>query len=414
MPTWFSNCVGFKEGEYYATQEALAKQLRRSGESLQLAGRQVGEWHFKSVSEQRASAMAKLKALWRAKDGPQPEVGTVKMRHTVGDVRLLHAEYPGCMFQAASQFNCLEFVSPSQVPEHGITRYKYDRTQGPACAMACPAGTAYRNYLLECNGELGQTSTNQLDGLEDLGGLLHNDTHRFWQMNNGYLDSTDERLRGLSRVLSKALTTGAYEMYKDAIRIGVHYNTEVEGGHSPPLLVGQAYCAAPAINYSAASSPASWSGFSRLILEASYEATLWAAVNNHDFEQHPVPTVFLTKVGGGVFGNKAEWIIAAIEAAAKAFQRHTKNKVAINLILVHYGALEAPYPERLSDASVAYTAPAKRSRADSGAGGAQAKRPRAAGSRSPPKKSPPKSQGSPKKTSPVRKSSPPKKGSPRR
>eukprot|EP01045_Picozoa_sp_COSAG04_P042458 COSAG04_NODE_13423_length_606_cov_210.532544_1_plen_48_part_10 len=48
------------------------------------------------------------------------------------------------MFQVASQFNCLEMVSPGDQPEAGITRYALDHTQGPVCAMACPAGTVYR------------------------------------------------------------------------------------------------------------------------------------------------------------------------------------------------------------------------------------------------------------------------------
>ena len=33
------------------------------------------------------------------------------------------------MFQAASQFNCLEFVDPYVIPEEGVTQYVYDKTQ---------------------------------------------------------------------------------------------------------------------------------------------------------------------------------------------------------------------------------------------------------------------------------------------
>jgi hypothetical protein len=50
--------------------------------------------------------------------------------------------------QAASQFNFLEFPSPGCLPEEGISNYANDHTQGPACAVACAAGTAYRNYLV--------------------------------------------------------------------------------------------------------------------------------------------------------------------------------------------------------------------------------------------------------------------------
>jgi hypothetical protein len=45
-------------------------------------------------------------------------------------------ENAGATFQVASQFNLLEMVSPDVMPEDGVTRYEYDRTRGPACAIA--------------------------------------------------------------------------------------------------------------------------------------------------------------------------------------------------------------------------------------------------------------------------------------
>ncbi len=52
------------------------------------------------------------------------------------------------MFQVASQFNLLEMISPNVTPDDGIGIYENDPTQGPACAIACGAGTIYRNYLV--------------------------------------------------------------------------------------------------------------------------------------------------------------------------------------------------------------------------------------------------------------------------
>ena len=48
------------------------------------------------------------------------------------DVGTLHRDpaKAGALFQAASQFNCIEMVGPSVRPEDGITGYFYDRTQG--------------------------------------------------------------------------------------------------------------------------------------------------------------------------------------------------------------------------------------------------------------------------------------------
>ena len=73
-----------------------------------------------------------------------------EVTNKVGESRGMHTlpENHNAVIQAASQFNLLEFPGPRNLPEDGITGYIYDRTQGPACAIACAAGTAYRNYLM--------------------------------------------------------------------------------------------------------------------------------------------------------------------------------------------------------------------------------------------------------------------------
>lgn len=74
--------------------------------------------------------------------------GPVCYEHIIVDsVRSLHTSKVGAIFQAASQFNCLEFSNPSVTPDEGITDYIHDHTQGPNCALACAAGTLYRYFL---------------------------------------------------------------------------------------------------------------------------------------------------------------------------------------------------------------------------------------------------------------------------
>ena len=54
-----------------------------------------------------------------------PDTRGLKFSNTVGDVRSMHAKYaaassvaaPTTLIQAASQFNCLEMVGPSIMPE---------------------------------------------------------------------------------------------------------------------------------------------------------------------------------------------------------------------------------------------------------------------------------------------------------
>lgn len=88
-----------------------------------------------------------------------------------GDVRALHAqaEFEGALFQVASQMNLLEMIGPSRSPEDGVTIYRDDPTQGPACAIAAGAATIYRNYFVPVGDQVGQTAERQLDALADVG-----------------------------------------------------------------------------------------------------------------------------------------------------------------------------------------------------------------------------------------------------
>jgi hypothetical protein len=87
------------------------------------------------------------------------------------------------------------------------------------------------------------------------------------------------------------------------------------GGH----LVTQVYGSACSVGYSR-NDPRLWQEFASLVLDASYEATLLAAARNA--AAHPdapgAKKVYLTLLGGGVFGNDISWIARSIyHACAK-------------------------------------------------------------------------------------------------
>lgn len=74
-----------------------------------------------------------------------------------------------------------------------------------------------------------------------------------------------------------------------------------------------------------------WESFARLILEATYEATLYAGLINLD--KNYSNKVFLTLVGGGAFGNEIDWIIESLSLALKKF----KN-TPLDVNIVSYGS----------------------------------------------------------------------------
>ena len=197
-------------------------------------------------------------------------------------------------------------VSPAVTPEQGITRYAYDRTQGPACAMACAAGTLFRNHLMDLDGQIGQSAGRQLDGLDALGAHVGNAGARYWEMQNGYALASGEGLAEISR----RIAAGEAEILRGLIRAGVQSQTEVtlpEAGHR----VSQIYCSAMPVAYSQYEDDP-WEEFARLALEAAYEATLLAGLQ----VQGPV---YLTLLGGGAFGNRLSWILSAMERALELF-----------------------------------------------------------------------------------------------
>jgi hypothetical protein len=298
---WFEELTGFREDAV----DDVAACFDVDGEHLTSRpnGRRMRWGRFETPS------LAELRRRWNES---APPGGATRVREVVADARLLHADpaSAGSLFQVASQFNALEMASPSVTPEDGIDRYEHDGTQGPACAIACGAGTIHRNDLVELPGGRGQTRERQVDGLGPLSAALGVDV----EVRNGYALPTAAQLDRIHERL-----TGTDEVGRDELmghlRIGLQWDTEVTlpgAGH----LVTQAYASALPLGY--APHPVErWEPFARLVLDAAYEATLAAAVLNAATTGNR--TVHLTLLGGGVFGNPADWIVDALARALRLF-----------------------------------------------------------------------------------------------
>ena len=94
-------------------------------------------------------------------------------------------------------------------------------------------------------------------------------------------------------------------------------------------IVSQAFCSALPVAYSQVPK-AEWCSFASLVLEAAYEATLWAGVLSKQRDKSNI--VLLTNLGGGAFGNSDEWIHAAI---CRALER--VSGFDLDVRLVSYG-----------------------------------------------------------------------------
>lgn len=326
---WFTELTGIRE----LSPEQVRSQLHISGSliTFKVNGVQLryGKLEIPSLKELRE----KVERL----SVPR---GRIKLTEVVGDVGLLHTrlENEGSLFQVASQFNLLEMVSPKETPEQGINRYEYDHTQGPACAIACGAGTIFRNYYVQLENQIGQTSSLQIDTLLDLGNALGNQDNQLWTRSNGYALCSKSGLDEISKLLDN-LSDLERDKLRSKLRVGIQWDTQVTRGGCEHL-VSQVYASALPVAYSEHSNE-QWSEFAKLILEAAYEATLLVAViNAHRTGKNGV---YLTLLGGGAFGNSDDWIFSAISRAVNLL----KN-IPLEINVVSYGSSKSTVREWVS------------------------------------------------------------------
>mmetsp|Transcript_64945 Transcript_64945/g.190000 ORF Transcript_64945/g.190000 Transcript_64945/m.190000 type:complete len:441 (-) Transcript_64945:67-1389(-) len=363
---WFSQLFGFSEAGGYAETKRWLRVVEaqqpggaQSLESL-ATGERFGCGHFITPT------LAELRELGRNVRLP----GKLRVTNELGDVGAKHAmrENRHAVFQAASQFNCLEFVGPSVRPEDGVACYAMDRTQGPCCAITCGPGTVFRNYCvpLDAQGVVatdsrkvaqhGQTALLQLQNLADFGSLLGNEGRpgRLYDIKGGYTIAGKQQLSRFREALKEL---GGNDAARSQIRIGVHSDVQVTSARwgreqlrDAEQTVTQVYGSACSVAYNRQSTADDWEAFSRLVLEASYEATLLAAVLSAARHQtEGSRRVFLTCLGGGVFGNRMEWIQSAMDRAFTLFKDFN-----LDIRIVTYGgaidkrlqALEAKFRGR--------------------------------------------------------------------
>lgn len=304
--------------------------------------------------------------------------------NTVGNAREMHSspENNGAIFQAASQFNLLEHILPSFGPEHGITCYENDNTQGPAVAMSAVGGLAYRNYLVRIkNGivssdedaKMGQDRDNQIDCLVDVQRIIKNQALKnkiafdstlrsrhipstiipngdCFILYNGYVESNAGNLQILNSLLAGSGGAEFRQDLKNALRVGIHRDVQVtlNNNYANPNFVTQIYASAVGIAYSSLGAnetqrKALWEPFAKIVLESAYEHTMLEGLKNNIkkiLKGEETKPIMLTKLGGGVFGNDHDWIKKAMSSA---IEKAGEYGVPFDVKLVHYGNIQQEY-----------------------------------------------------------------------
>lgn len=307
--SWFSDIFGFEESTYGKTKANFYV---------------VGSRLYTNIAPSRSfhSGTLTLPSLAELRKGVYGlEVGRrgrIKLCSLAADAYELHGwpEANGALIQVASQFNLLEMPSQHTTPEKGITDYQHDYTQGPSCAMACAAATVFRNYLVPVGSQAGQTRTCQLNTLADMDRAIGIEGIR---MQNGYALLQPDTVLAIGKHIA-SLDEPSRDGLRQHLRVGLHSDTEVTiPGLPKAQRVTQVLCSALPVAYHY-SPVRDWTLFASLVLEASYEATLLAAVLN--YHRTGNPRVYLTLVGGGAFGNDRCWIVSALRRALYLVRHH--------------------------------------------------------------------------------------------
>lgn len=260
---------------------------------------QAGRFETPSIAELRARAKTAGSGQGRLRlwvlDGAGLTTDVGGLQATAG---------PGSLFQAASQFNCLESPGPYVTP---VAKYFHDYTQGPRASISAFPGTLLRHYAAP--GPHGkrfvQTQKNQLNLLGDAFGP------DVGTVQSGYLVADNVR--------DPAALVAALTDRFEAIRVGVHEGVQVVLGYdfagsvedSASRRIAQVFTSTVAGGgYGGARlGKVEFEGACRQLLRAAYLGTLLAAVSLR------CRRVVLTLIGGGVFGNPVPLIWDAIRWA---------------------------------------------------------------------------------------------------
>lgn len=262
-------------------------------------------------------------------------LGAMTYEHIQGDIgALIRNGASHAVYQAASQINCLEMISPSVAPSDGITMYSNDLTQGPICALACPFATFYRNYLVPIAAGLvaeqaratsvGQCSGEQIDLLAGISTVLGL-TQKPYRNQNGY--AFFNSLADFTATMDTIRRAGEFNVI-NAMAVGVQWDTTawpVPLGADPNLYKGEdlktvthVYTSAFPVAYHPNIGTYNFNQFAQMMLAAAFEGTLLAAAYRAMTLRKRI-TVFLTQPGGGAFGNEDAWIVEATRTALNRY-----------------------------------------------------------------------------------------------
>ncbi|KAK8833753.1 hypothetical protein M9Y10_035687 [Tritrichomonas musculus] len=344
--TWFEQLFGFKESvesvqnNFDVIESNEFNQTKLNPPPLQT--KLVSKVNGKSYNAGNFQIRSSDRKSYHLSKSPNKNNGKLNIIHGYGrqskhyelvDILSMQSipAFNGATYLAASNFNCLEFVSCYQTASSGVTSYYADPTQGPYAALACGPSIVYRNYFLKHDNVIGQISseinllsktpipvTHGYAIIHDNKVLTPPKPKTFWGIVKRFI---------LKLFMSEEKLNGLYWTDPKIWQVGVHRNCEVAlaRGSQGEFCFARAGVFAHHV-YAAAFNFASdvvetdlTRKVSTQMLTAEYRATILAAWENSIlYPGRPGSNkLSLTLLGGGVFNNPYDIICGAIAENVK-------------------------------------------------------------------------------------------------
>lgn len=223
----------------------------------------------------------------------------------------------GCLFQIASNFHGLEQTSPHSSPEDTmLVDYVNDRTQGPRAVVRTMADLIFRRYLLPISSSrtVGYTDDVLFRGQWPLNMLTEvAATHGVRITAGGWIDT--EHALPLVTLRDKMQAASKITAILVENALVTHNSHDVYMGYNNHRIHHLLTAA-----YDLTFKPGSEKGWADAALIAAYANTIKAALD------YNVRKVFLTLVGGGVFGNSPKMIYTAMVVVLNTYRKSISSK----------------------------------------------------------------------------------------
>lgn len=280
------------------------------------------DYHVTPIGEFKTIKLSELKELVGNSNNTDLQICPLKVETGV-DIGVLQSNLKTedrALVQVASNFNCLEVPSKYVLPNCGylVENAHTDSTQGPGACFGPLAGYLYRAHFYK-GGQTGLKQVNLLRDVDKYFGIPINGK----LVLNGDEESINN-INDIAQQVEVGLHTNVAIIYRRD-KYGMNYELD-----EPYPMIDQIFSASINLNdYGKKTCKDNLIKINRTLLRTAYESAYLVAI----YRKRKI--LYLTLVGGGVFGNPIHLILEEIIRAHKLWANHPDSKLKRVVICIY-------------------------------------------------------------------------------